>query len=126
NDPPLLIADAPTGNLDPTHSAEIMALLSRLNEQGTTILVATHDIPIVQRLQQRVIELEFGTIVGDTPAGETWSPKISSAEYTTFEEKETDYQNDGEEFEIYLEEPSPEAASEETGEPTNEEETPHA
>ncbi|MCZ8139734.1 MAG: ATP-binding cassette domain-containing protein [Fimbriimonadaceae bacterium] len=126
NDPPLLIADEPTGNLDPTHSAEIMALLSRLNEQGTTIIVATHDIPIVQRLQQRVVELEFGTIVGDTAAGETWSPNISSAEYTTFEEKETDYQFDGEEFEIYLEEPSPEAAAEETGEPTHEEETPRA
>lgn len=124
NDPPLLIADEPTGNLDPTHSAEIMALLSRLNEQGTTIIVATHDIPIVQRLQQRVIELEFGAIVGDTAAGDTWSPNISAAEYTTFEEKESEWATEGDDFEIYLDEPQPEPVAEVSD--TDEEETPLA
>ncbi len=69
NDPPLLIADEPTGNLDPERSWEIVALLRELNARGTTVLVASHDMLVVGRLGQRVIRLEGGRIVEDTPAG---------------------------------------------------------
>ncbi len=67
NDPPLLIADEPTGNLDPEHSAEIMDILDQLNQKGTTVLVASHDIPMVERLAKRVVMMEFGHIQGAIP-----------------------------------------------------------
>jgi cell division transport system ATP-binding protein len=60
-----LLADEPTGNLDPTTSQDIMALLNRVNEQGTTIIMATHDRGIVDRMQKRVIELSGGVIIRD-------------------------------------------------------------
>ncbi|MBX3097671.1 MAG: ATP-binding cassette domain-containing protein [Fimbriimonadaceae bacterium] len=87
NRPPLLLCDEPTGNLDPTHSVEIMNLLLQLNADGTTVVVASHDMPVVQRMRQRVIELEFGLKVGDTPAGEEWRPKSETFDYSTFDEK---------------------------------------
>lgn len=87
NRPPLLLCDEPTGNLDPTHSVEIMTLLQELNADGTTILVASHDMPVVQRMRQRVIELEFGLVIGDTPAGQEWQPKSATFDYSTFDEK---------------------------------------
>lgn len=65
NQPPLLLADEPTANLDPSHSEEIMALLTRLNEGGTTVVVATHDMPIVERFQRRIVRLEFGMVKED-------------------------------------------------------------
>jgi cell division transport system ATP-binding protein len=66
NKPPLLIADEPTGNLDPETSLGIMDLLLRINrEGGTTVIVATHDTAIVDRLRKRVIQLEGGRIVRD-------------------------------------------------------------
>lgn len=71
NDPPLLLADEPTGNLDPERSWEIMELLQKLNAKGTTVLVATHDMPIVARMDKRVVKLDEGLIVGDViPARE--------------------------------------------------------
>ncbi len=63
--PRLLIADEPTGNLDPRTSWEIIQLLSRINLRGTTVLVATHNKPIVDILRKRVIELAGGEIVRD-------------------------------------------------------------
>jgi cell division transport system ATP-binding protein len=66
NKPPLLLADEPTGNLDPEHSWEIMELLRDLNSQGTTILVASHDMMIVERMGKRIVKLEMGQIVSDT------------------------------------------------------------
>ena len=66
NNPPLLLADEPTANLDPSHSVEIMELLTQLNEKGTTVLVATHDMPIVQQFAKRIVKLEFGRILSDS------------------------------------------------------------
>ena len=60
NHPPLLLADEPTGNLDPETSIGIMQLLYRINRTGTTVLVATHDSHMVDRMRRRVIELQQG------------------------------------------------------------------
>src|SRR3982751_441944 len=65
NHPPLLLADEPTGNLDPETSIGIMQLLYRINRTGTTVLVATHDHSMVNKMRRRVIELNEGRIVRD-------------------------------------------------------------
>jgi cell division transport system ATP-binding protein len=65
NKPAVLLADEPTGNLDPATSAGIMALLEKINQTGTTIVMATHDVGTVDRLKRRVIELRGGVIVRD-------------------------------------------------------------
>ena len=65
NKPALLLADEPTGNLDPKTSEEIMALLDSINQSGTTVVMATHDSGIVNRYRKRVIELREGLIVRD-------------------------------------------------------------
>ncbi|MGI8902387.1 MAG: cell division ATP-binding protein FtsE [Solirubrobacteraceae bacterium] len=69
NHPPLLLADEPTGNLDPETSIDIMRLLYRINRTGTTILVATHDQTMVDKMRRRVIELAGGRIVRDEATG---------------------------------------------------------
>ncbi len=69
NHPPLLLADEPTGNLDPETSIGIMQLLYRINRTGTTVLVATHDVAMVDRMRRRVIEVSQGRIVRDEKAG---------------------------------------------------------
>lgn len=69
NNPPLLIADEPTGNLDPGTSAGIMDLLERINRRGTTVLVATHARDLVDRMQKRVLTLENGVLKGDAAKG---------------------------------------------------------
>ncbi len=66
NNPPLLLADEPTGNLDPEHSWEIMELLANLNLRGTTVLVASHDMMVVQRMGKRIVTLEEGHLLSDT------------------------------------------------------------
>jgi cell division transport system ATP-binding protein len=65
NKPDILLADEPTGNLDPKTSQEIMKLLDRINLSGTTVVMATHDRSIVDRMQRRVVELANGEIVRD-------------------------------------------------------------
>jgi cell division transport system ATP-binding protein len=69
NRPKLLIADEPTGNLDPQTSVGIMKLLDRINRTGTTVLMATHDQNIVDQMRKRVIELEQGRLVRDQARG---------------------------------------------------------
>jgi cell division transport system ATP-binding protein len=69
NHPPLLLCDEPTGNLDPETSIGIMQLLYRINRTGTTVLVATHDHAMVDKMRRRVIELSEGRIVRDEAAG---------------------------------------------------------
>lgn len=67
--PPILIADEPTGNLDPATSVGIMKLLDRINREGTTVLMATHDSGIVDQMRKRVIELDQGHVVRDQVRG---------------------------------------------------------
>lgn len=69
NQPIILIADEPTGNLDPTTSVGIMKLLDRINRTGTTVVMATHDSGIVDQMRKRVIELESGSVVRDQVRG---------------------------------------------------------
>lgn len=70
NGPKLLICDEPTGNLDPNTSMEVMEVLSAINKLGTTILMVTHDIDIVNKMKKRVIELDSGRIKKDYQEGE--------------------------------------------------------
>lgn len=69
NRPNLLLADEPTGNLDPTNSIEIMRLLEEVNERGTTVLVVTHNREIVNEMKKRVITLKNGVIISDEQEG---------------------------------------------------------
>jgi cell division transport system ATP-binding protein len=69
NSPSILIADEPTGNLDPDMSWEIMKLFNEINQRGTTILMATHDLNIVNRMKKRVVEINEGRIVRDEKRG---------------------------------------------------------
>ena len=81
NHPPLLLADEPTGNLDPETSIGIMQLLYRINRTGTTVLVATHDSHMVDRMRRRVIELSKGRIVRDEIAGRYAPSDMTTAEF---------------------------------------------
>jgi len=69
NRPPILLADEPTGNLDPKNSWEIMKLLEKINEGGTTILVVTHNREIVNEMRKRVVTMKKGVIVSDEEKG---------------------------------------------------------
>ena len=69
HDPRIIIADEPTGNLDPLISWEIIQLLLRINEMGTTVLMATHDAEVVTALRKRVVALEAGRVVRDEVGG---------------------------------------------------------
>ena len=69
NRPPILLADEPTGNLDPQTSVGIMKLLDRINRTGTTVVMATHDRSIVDTMRRRVIELDRGVVVRDQARG---------------------------------------------------------
>lgn len=70
NKPPVLLADEPTGNLDPETSEEIVAILQRINRTGTTVVMATHDTTIVNTFRKRVVQLRDGVIVRDQAEGE--------------------------------------------------------
>ena len=69
NNPSVIIADEPTGNLDPARSLEIMSLLEKINNMGTTILVVTHERELVNRFDKRVIAIESGRIISDGAGG---------------------------------------------------------
>ena len=69
NRPTILLADEPTGNLDPKNSWEIMKLLEQINENGTTVLVVTHNREIVNSMQKRVVTMKKGIIVSDEEKG---------------------------------------------------------
>ena len=69
NNPSTILADEPTGNLDPERSLEIMLLLEKINELGTTVLVVTHERRLVDHFNKRVINLEEGRIVSDQENG---------------------------------------------------------
>jgi cell division transport system ATP-binding protein len=69
NRPLILLADEPTGNLDPSTSVEIMKLLDRINRTGTTVIMATHDNAIVDAMRRRVVELENGQVIRDQARG---------------------------------------------------------
>jgi cell division transport system ATP-binding protein len=69
NNPPILLADEPTGNLDPKNSWEIMKLLEEINNRGTTVVVVTHNSEIVDAMQKRVVTIQKGMIISDEKAG---------------------------------------------------------
>ncbi|MCR5120329.1 MAG: cell division ATP-binding protein FtsE [Lachnospiraceae bacterium] len=69
NEPPILICDEPTGNLDPKNTVEIMNLLDRINKNGTTVVVVTHNDKIVNDMQKRVITIKNGVVVSDEEMG---------------------------------------------------------
>ena len=69
NGPPLLIADEPTGNLDPKNSLEIMQILDQINQRGITVIVSTHDNAMVDYFRKRVITLDNGEVIRDIQAG---------------------------------------------------------
>lgn len=69
NDPKILLADEPTGNLDPQNAAEIMKLIEKINELGTTVIVVTHNKEIVNQMQKRVITMKNGRIISDHEKG---------------------------------------------------------
>lgn len=70
NEPDIILADEPTGNLDPTNSMEIMRLLEEINKKGTTVIVVTHNKEIVNLMKKRVITLKKGKVVSDEEKGE--------------------------------------------------------
>jgi cell division transport system ATP-binding protein len=80
NHPPLLLADEPTGNLDPDTSIGIMQLIYRINRTGTTVVVATHDREMVDKMRRRVIELRDGRVIRDEAIG-TYSVDESTVEF---------------------------------------------
>ncbi|MBA2506293.1 MAG: cell division ATP-binding protein FtsE [Thermoleophilaceae bacterium] len=80
NHPPLLLCDEPTGNLDPETSIGIMQLIYRINRTGTTVIVATHDHAMVDKMRRRVIELESGRIIRDQSSG-LYRPDESTSEF---------------------------------------------
>lgn len=81
NTPSLIIADEPTGNVDPSLSAEIMKMLLDINRMGITVVVVTHEQQLVEQMNQRVIRIENGRVVSDTAAGTlSEEPSVDAAE----------------------------------------------
>ena len=70
NNPSILLADEPTGNLDPKNSWEIMKLLDEINKRGTTVVVVTHNREIVEAMNKRVITMNKGVIISDIKKGD--------------------------------------------------------
>jgi ABC-type multidrug transport system ATPase subunit len=98
NNPALLLADEPTGNLDPEHSWDIMQLLANLNLRGTTVIVASHDMMVVERMDKRIVQLDHGRIVSDThnnlePAPLPGFFKEHQAEHNDYPDEDSNGQN---------------------------------
>ena len=114
NHPKLIVADEPTGNLDPETSESIMALLQEINRQGTTVIVCTHDSNMVDRMKKRVIEVDDGLIVRDeqgsgyTAVVENWPPALPKSMQDEFVPEVVDYQALQEENPTKEEKPLPE------------------
>ncbi len=72
--PPILLADEPTGNLDPELSRELFELFRQVNAQGVTVLIASHDLALIREMGQRVLVLSKGRLIDDIPAGVTGRP----------------------------------------------------
>ena len=70
--PPLLLADEPTGNLDPNLSRELFSLFKQVSEQGVTVLIASHDLDLVRQMRKRVLVLSAGRLADDIPASDGW------------------------------------------------------
>lgn len=91
--PEILLADEPTGNLDPATAMEIVDLLQKINEMGTTIVMATHNLEVVEKLRKRVVALDKGKLVKDTKKHKTTEEKKTEKEHNekpeTEEEKKT-------------------------------------
>ncbi len=87
--PEILLADEPTGNLDPQTALEIVELLSRINENGTTIIMATHNLEIVDKLHKRVVGLEKGKVVKDESHGKKHQAKHEEKKEEKEDKKET-------------------------------------
>jgi len=68
--PPLLLADEPTGNLDPTLSRELFSLFEHISEQGATVLIASHDLDLIRKMRKRVLVLSNGRLADDIPASD--------------------------------------------------------
>ena len=94
NKPAILLADEPTGNLDPATSQGIMALLERINLGGTTVVMATHEAGIVDRMQRRVVELLTGHIVRDERGGSYVTQAIPTIDARTFDDDDQDDEPD--------------------------------
>jgi cell division transport system ATP-binding protein len=94
NRPPILLADEPTGNLDPATSVGIMKLLDRINRTGTTIVMATHDHAIVDAMQRRVVAIEQGSVTRDDRSGRYESAMRATTELPVVEglDAESEYQ----------------------------------
>jgi cell division transport system ATP-binding protein len=86
NEPDILIADEPTGNLDPDLSWEILRLFLEVNLRGTTMLIATHDRDLIQRIGKRVITLDKGQLASDVELVGTAPPRLSTPDETPTEE----------------------------------------
>ncbi len=86
NRPPILLADEPTGNLDPATSVGIMRLLDRINRSGATIVMATHDHAIVDAMQRRVVQLEDGRVIRDQESGRYETDQVPEISVAATEE----------------------------------------
>jgi cell division transport system ATP-binding protein len=86
NRPPILLADEPTGNLDPATSVGIMRLLDRINRSGTTVVMATHDHAIVDAMQRRVVQLEDGRVIRDQESGRYETGQVPEIEVALSDE----------------------------------------
>lgn len=85
NNPQLIVADEPTGNLDPETSENIMALLSEINKSGTTVLICTHDSNLVDRMRKRVIEIDQGLIIRDEYAADYSGKHVTETGFGGYE-----------------------------------------
>lgn len=91
NNPMLILADEPTGNLDPTNSESVMALLEEINRGGTTVIICTHDHELVDRMKKRVVEISDGLLVRDDCEGAYTNCKIVAPELLETAELENEF-----------------------------------